>query len=211
MSLEATHIRFALDLKEKYQVQDIEKYVSGTIYPDSRYVTKIDRELTHNEDILKPEFAKDDFKKGWQVHQICDLMQNKMKKRALPEPFSEKYNGYDEQRWVVSTAMKIIQDMNDMQQFPIQDYLKYLEYAQNPNGEEIGEVKKYNQIMVDLYRGKKTTTLEDNYRMWLALGVDEELGLKIKSKTEELLKDIKLVKKIEDVYFDMIENYQDVL
>jgi len=98
-----------------------------------------------------------------------------------------------------------------MQQFPIQDYLKYLEYAQNPNGEEIGEVKKYNQIMVDLYRGKKTTTLEDNYRMWLALGVDEELGLKIKSKTEELLKDIKLVKKIEDVYFDMIENYQDVL
>lgn len=48
MSLGATHIRFALDLRDRYQVQDIEKYLSGTIYSDSRYVTKIDRNLTHN-------------------------------------------------------------------------------------------------------------------------------------------------------------------
>ncbi len=61
MSLEATHIRFALDLKDKYRVQAIEKYISGTTYPDSRYVTKIDRGLTHNDDILTPGFAKDDF------------------------------------------------------------------------------------------------------------------------------------------------------
>jgi hypothetical protein len=209
MSLEATHIRFALDLKDKYQVQDIEKYISGTIYPDSRYVTKIDREFTHNDGILRPEFAKDDFKKGWQVHQICDIMQNKMKKRALPEPFFEKYKGFEEQRWVISTAMKIIQDMNDMQQFPIQNYLKYLEFAHNPNGENIDEVKKYNQIMIDLYKNKGKTTVEDNYQMWLALGVNEELGLKVKNKTEELLKNKGLVVKIENVYNDMIENYNE--
>ncbi|MCK5416031.1 hypothetical protein KAI92_01230 [Candidatus Parcubacteria bacterium] len=211
MSLEATHIRFALDLKNKYQVQDIEKYISGTIYPDSHYVTKIDRELTHNDDILNPAFAKDDFKKGWQVHQICDIMQNRMKKRVLPKFFSKKHNGYDEQRWIISTSMKIIQDMNDMQQFPIQKYLKYLAFSYNPNGENINEIKKYNQIMVDLYKDKKKITVEDNFNMWLALGINEKLGIKIKTKTEELLKDEVLVKKIEHTYIDMLNNYKDIL
>lgn len=74
MSLEATHIRFALDLKDEYKIKDIKKYISGTVYPDSRYITGIDRNLTHYNDILKPEFAKDDFKKGWQVHQICGMI-----------------------------------------------------------------------------------------------------------------------------------------
>ena len=38
MALEATHIRFAYDLKEKYKITDLEKYISGLIYPDSRYI-----------------------------------------------------------------------------------------------------------------------------------------------------------------------------
>ena len=209
MSLEATHIRFALDLKEKYQVRDIEKYISGTIYPDSRYVTKINRELTHNDDILKPEFAKDDFRIGWQVHQICDIMQNIMKNKVLPGPFSKNYNGYDEHHWINYTAINIIRDMNDMQQFPIQEYLKFLEYAFNPNGENIDDIKKYNQIIIDLYKNKKRTSAEDYYNKLHALGVTEELSVKVKRKTEEFLKDKRLVEKIEHTYIDMIENYND--
>ena len=49
MALEATHMRFALDLKNKYQVRNIKKYIVGTIYPDSRYLSGIDRTLTHSE------------------------------------------------------------------------------------------------------------------------------------------------------------------
>jgi len=210
MSLEATHIRFALDIKEKYQVQDIEKYVSGTIYPDSRYITKIDRELTHNDDILRSEFAKNDFRKGWQVHQICDTIQNKIKKRALPELFLEKYNGYNEQRWVVSTAIKIIQDINDMQQFPIKDCLKYLKFSYNPNGENISDIKKYNKIIINLYKDKTKTTVEDNHKTWLALGIDNELNNKVKEKTKEFLKDKKLVKRIESCYQMILSDYIEV-
>ncbi len=87
MSLIATHIRFAINLKDIYHVQDIEKYIAGTVYPNSRYVTKIDRKLTHNNNILRPTFTKDDFKKGWQVHQICDIVQNKIKTKILPHFF----------------------------------------------------------------------------------------------------------------------------
>ena len=57
MALEATHIRFAFDLKDVYDVSDIDAFVSGSIYPDSRYVTGIDRLATHPEGYLNdPEF-----------------------------------------------------------------------------------------------------------------------------------------------------------
>jgi hypothetical protein len=47
MALEATHIRFALDLKDTYGVNDVHAFVSGAVYPDSRYVMGIDRIATH--------------------------------------------------------------------------------------------------------------------------------------------------------------------
>ena len=107
--------------------------------------------------------------------------------------------------------MKIIQDMNDMQNFDLQKNLKYLDFAYNPNGEDLSDIRKYNQIMIDLYKNKKITTVEDNYKMWLALGINKEQGDKIKKKTKEFLKDKKLVKKIEAIYDGMIANYKSVL
>ena len=158
MPLEATHIRFALDLKDEYKIKDIKKYISGTVYPDSSYITGIDRNLTHHEDILKSEFAKDDFKKGWQVHQICDMIMNKEKKKVLSSSFVDGRAGFNEEEWIISSAMKIIQDMNDMQNFDLQKNLKYLNFAYNPNGENLSDIRKYNQIIIDLYKNKKVTT-----------------------------------------------------
>jgi hypothetical protein len=211
MSLEATHIRFALELKDKYKIQDMGKYISGTIYPDSRYITKIERKLTHNDDILNPSFAIDDFRKGWQAHQICDSIQNYERKKMFPELFLKECDGWTEDFHVIATAIKIIQDMDDMQHFPIQDYLGYFEYAYNPNGEKIEEIKKYNQIMQNLYKDKKKTTVEDNHRMWLSLGIGETLGIKIKNKTEEFLKEKRLVSKISKVFDGMVKDFKEVI
>ena len=211
MSLEARHIRFALDLKDEYKIKDIEKYISGTIYPDSRYVTGIDRNLTHHNDILKSEFAKDDFKKGWQVHQICDMIMNREKTKVLPDLFVNECADFNKERWIISSAMKIIQDMNDMQKFDLQKNLEYLEFAYNPNGENLSDIKKYNQIIINLYKNKKVTTVDDYYKIWFVLGINKEQGDKIKEKTEEFLKYKRLVKKIEAIYDDMIANYKKVL
>jgi hypothetical protein len=41
MALEASHIRFALDLKEKFKVNNVQKYVYGTTYPDTRVLTRM--------------------------------------------------------------------------------------------------------------------------------------------------------------------------
>jgi len=210
MALEATHMRFALDLKDKYQVVDIEKYIVGSVYPDSRYVTGIDRTLTHGEWILADDFTVDDFHKGWQVHQLVDDIQAEIIKDYFPNlvPIFAKENKFTEREWPVFSAIKIIQDMDDLQKFDLRQSVKYLEnYVFNPNGEDIKKVQRYNQIMINLYKGKKKTTVEDNYQMWLALGVDRKSALNIKEQTEGLLKDVKMIKRIETIYDEMLRRF----
>lgn len=207
MALEATHMRFALDLKDEYQAIDLEKYIVGSIYPDSRYVTGIDRTLTHGEWILADDFTVDDFHKGWQVHQLADDIQTEIIKDYFPKlvPVFAKEDKMIKDEWPMFSAIKIIQDMNDLQKFDLQQSVKCLEnYVFNPNGEDIKKVRKYNQIMIDLYKNKKKTTIEDNYQMWLALGVNRESALNIKKQTEELLNNVEIVKKIEMIYDEML-------
>ena len=137
MALEATHMQFALDLKDEYQVIDLEKYIVGSIYPDSRYVTGIDRTLTHGEWILADDFTVDDFHKGWQVHQLADNIQTEIIKDYFPKlvPVFAKEDKMIKDEWTMFSAIKIIQDMNDLQKFDLQQSVKYLEnYVFNPNG-----------------------------------------------------------------------------
>lgn len=208
MPLHSTHIRFALDIKNDYQVQDIKKYISGAIYPDSRFFTKINRELTHGDEVLEPEFAIDDFRSGWQTHRICDRQFVKFNK-IIPLSSIKKLRFGDEE-WIFLTALKIVQDINDTKKFPIQKYIKYLEYARNPNGENLDKIKKYNQIVINLYKNKKVPTPGDYYQMWIALEIDNELGLKIKNKAIEIMNNNSLVKKIEKIYTNMIKNYRSI-
>jgi hypothetical protein len=121
MSLGATHIRFALDVKEEYKIKDLEKYISGVIYPDSRYITGIDRNLTHAHDLF---VADSDFKRGWQVHLICDEVQEAKRKELLPDLYKDK----NIDPWITNTAIKIIQDIDDFEAFNIQDYLDFFVY-----------------------------------------------------------------------------------
>ena len=207
MPLSATHIRFALDLQNEYKIKDLEKYIAGTVYPDSRYFTGIDRTLTHGEEIFQPEFATDDFKKGWQAHRICDRLQNKVKTKIFPEFFPENVSG-DEQRWIDSTALKIIEDMDDMQKFDIQTCLKYLEYANNPNGEKIELIRESNQSLVSLYRDKKVATIDDYYKALLFWKIDEELCKKVIETTKIFLADASLVDRVKNIYEEMMEEYK---
>jgi len=211
MSLEATHIRFALDLQNEYKIENIEQYISGAIYPDSRYVTGINRELTHSDRFLLPEFATDDFKAGWQTHQICDLVYNDVRRKLFVDLFPISYDSYNEQEWIVSTALKIIQDMDDMQAFDIKKYLKFLKYSRNPNGESIAGVENYNNIMINLYKDKEVTTIEDNINMWLALGPEAGLCEQVRAKTEEFLKDPAILTRIKLIYKEMLSSYQDIV
>lgn len=202
MALEASHIRFALDLKNKYQVSDIGKYLSGTIYPDSRYVTKIDRHLTHSADFMDENFIQgSDFRKGWSVHLLCDRIQYDITTEKLPE-LSDAGQGSD--GWVRRTALKILQDMDDIKKFDIKNQLQYLECVETPNGEDSQKVLEYNRIFSNMYKNPEKISFESYYQMWRLFGIGDELSAKVKQQAQEYSKDEKIGDFIEHIYDNML-------
>ena len=162
--------------------------------------------MTHGKDLFGAGSTQDDFKNGWHSHLICDKAQNIKRAELLPD-----INKGEADERVIKTAVKIIRDIQDFRCFDIQQYLDFLDYAENPNGEDINEVKKYNKIMQDMYRGEKEMTINDYYEMWLSLGISIELGQKVKKRTEELMRDNFVVQQIEKIYDQALGSYKHIL
>ncbi|MHB8831426.1 MAG: hypothetical protein ACYC44_04935 [Patescibacteria group bacterium] len=204
MALEATHRRFALDLKDKYQVKDLNKYIAGSIYPDSRYITKIDRKLTHPDDFMEWDILSlNDFKKGWHTHLVCDYVQWLVTKEKRPEIFEGEVKPFG-QIWIHRTALKVLQDNNDLHHFDILSCLPYLEYIENPNGEDSVTLEKYNQIFIREYSDPETFSLDNSDRIGLALGIGNDHIQEIRLQGEVYLKDPSMLDFLVNVYDEML-------
>lgn len=200
MPLEATHLRFALGVKDRYQIKDLRQYLTGATYPDSRYITGIKRDLTHGAQFLAPEFATNDFRAGWQTHELCDTAYIEIKQKLFPGWFTADENAYHEAEWVASTAIKIIEDMEDMQAFDIQRCLDFSTYDCGPNNEAMAILNKYNQAICRLYKGKAITTVEDNIDLWLSLSPRARLCDKIRDKAYGFLASPEILANIRAIY-----------
>lgn len=203
MALEATHIRFALDILDEDRVNSLREYLSGTIYPDSRYVTGIDRKLTHNTDVLCQGFVQNAFTRGWQAHCICDEVQRTTHKQLFPE--IDSYEGT--QKWLCQTAFKMLQDMSDAQKINVQKYLRFLDYADNPNNENIELVRQFNKSIQETYIERYITS-KTYHQMCIKLGFNKNLTECLIEKLEELRKDISSMKTIEQSYGIMMNTYR---
>jgi len=200
MSLEATHIRFALDLQDRLHVSDRKKYISGTIYPDSRYITKIDRTLTHDPELIRGLEDSDDFLKGIAVHYLCD----KITLDIQNEWFYHLLDGEKEwggKWWHAVTAMKIIQDIHDFSQINIESVLDDLDYVEARHGESIEDVRTFNKAVQTMYRGMEIIGPEHAMKFWHTLGLDSERAKKVFAKTEEFLG----VEKIYNLYDESLK------
>lgn len=211
MALAITHIKFAVDLKDYYKVADFSQYISGTSYPDSRYITKVERKVTHNiEDLESINLKNDDFRKGWHVHLLCDIVQSKAINELLPSEFNDEINEYgqDHKLWIKKTAVKNIQEINIFNdpKFNAQEYLDLLCYSHNPNGEDIVKIKESNLLIVNIFANKTKISIDEYNRFWKALGLNENLLLKINTKTNELMQN-KIITDIinNDLYKKMID------
>ncbi|MBI4239471.1 hypothetical protein HY620_00590 [Candidatus Uhrbacteria bacterium] len=202
MALEASHIRFALDLKEKYHVTDIQRYLSGTLYPDSRYSTGIARRLTHpNEGI----FGEDDFKKGWQAHLMVDDIQLTLIRNAMPDVFGGEIRQNSDE-WVKLTAIKVLQDIDDCKKFDIARYLSFV--AENPNNEDIEVIKKYNNVVSEMYSRPESINIDSYSVVWKVFGLSEELAEKITTQTEEYSADERVMQLVASLYGGVLEKIQ---
>lgn len=214
MALIGTHIRFALDIKDNFNIKNLDKYISGTIYPDSRYITKIDRKITHWTDIYDSKFCQnDDFKKGWMTHLIYDRIQGDILREIFPElfvKFKEEKIILSPENWVLRTSLKILQDLDDISKFHIKKYLKCLNYIETPNQEKIKLMKEYNQVFVDIYQ-KEEIVIQDLINMWIKFGVKRELTDLIEKKTNEFNLDKEILEKIPLIYPETIKHYKKEL
>ena len=200
MALEATHIRFAVDLQKKYGIKDPARYISGSIYPDSRYVTKIDRMATHPEDYMSWDLKRiDDFKKGWHAHLMADQIQFDVTRELLPQVFVGS-QGQGGERWIKHTALKILQDLDDVKKFDITYYLPFLDHPENPNGENIKTIKQYNAMFQKMYAKPEVMSIDGCYEMWRQFGIGDELAVKLKLQAEAYASDKVVMDAVPQIY-----------
>lgn len=213
MALEGTHLRFALEVKDTFGVTDLNKYLSGAIYPDSRYVTKTDRILTHDKSYHSSNFyLQDDFKKGWVSHLICDQAQYDL----MIVDFADLLEGlpptvtHGDENWIVRTTIKILQDMSDVRSFDIKPYLHHLDYVENPNGEDPSILKDYNLSFKKFYQNV-STDIDKMAVMLGELGIEDNLVEKLVVRARLYQQNPLIIQRVEKLYQKTVDIHQKYL
>lgn len=206
MSLEATHLRFSLAIKEDLGVVDLEKFVAGVIYPDSRRVTGSNRILTHSLDYFTGRKILTDFEKGWLSHIVGDKIFNEVTEDKFADLVLFEDPG---SRWPAEMAIKIIQDAGDFLNFDIRSIIDYLDYYEIHFREDERKVIAYSDIIKNLYKDKTKLTVEDYLLMWEKLGMNRERLISVRKKIVEFYEDEKLIKNINENFADGMDLYRD--
>ncbi len=204
MALEGTHIKFALDLLQQgyFEVENQSEYLAGSVYPDSRYITKVNRELTHPVHLLKKDESFDDFTKGWHTHLIYDHISLQIHQELFPEILANK-DGYD--GWIWRSAIKIIEDIHTTSIFSIGPYLDFATYIHRPLHEKTADIVKYYSIMLKLYQNSEPITLEATTIMCRELGIEEAAVHDMNTAVTTLLQDPANNQKIASVRLEALK------
>ena len=200
MALPATHIRFAVTLADQLSVADMPAYLSGTLYPDSRWMTGIEREHTHDRRFLEPDFVSDDFSLGWQIHCVCDQIQGDVHGDLLVG-LSQLT---PDERWIRVSAAKAVQDVNDAARGEIQRHLSLLTDNRTPNGESGEGVSAYLELIRGVYSRNVPPVWSDYAALWAGVGLDRQLISRIEEQVERIMGDEILVNDLFGVFQQMV-------
>jgi len=207
MALPATHIRFALDLAHRFPITYLDRYITGTLYPDSRWMTGVDRLKSHHRRYLSPDFPDSEYTYGIHIHCVCDKIQSRVFEEWLPGPADVN----DQARWVYLSAAKMIQDRVDMQAFDMQACLPFLSYAENPNQEDIHGVMMFNRIIQNAYRYKQQLDFQDYFDLWVHVGLPPDKAAEMISEMQRMAGDEDLVQLIKKSYGETLGRAESIL
>lgn len=188
MALPATHIRFAAALSGHLSVADMAAYFSGTLYPDSRWLTGLDRQQTHGRRFLDPQFPADDFTLGWHVHCAADRIQAQIHAELLAD-LAELDS---EARWIRVSAAKAVQDRSDAASGELEAPLALLRDIRTPNGESAQGVDTYFDLVRRVYSRRNKPRWSDYAELWAGVGLDREKIGMIAAQVERILADAAL-------------------
>lgn len=204
MAMEATHIRFALDLMPMLRIADIDAYCAGAVYPDTRYVTRVDRHVTHGPACPHDPFADDltDFERGWATHLLYDHLAGDVMKSYLSPDLGELRQGSP--AWAMLGAMKIVEDLESIRLKPeLLQHLQRLSIRQSPAGESSEQLDEFCDIASSLYRSVPAVV---DYCKWIVkLGVSESLAHTIQTHVRAIQNDADFSAKIRAIYGETLE------
>lgn len=207
MALPATHIRFALDLAHRFPITYLDRYIAGTLYPDSRWLTGVDRLKSHDQKYLTPDFPGSEYTYGIHIHCVCDRIQSLV--------FAERLPGLaglnDQDRWVYLSAAKMIQDRFDMQEFDLQSCLPFLTYAETPNYEDVKGVLAFNRIIQNAYRHKQQLDFQDYFDLWVHVSLSPDTAAEMVSEMRRMAGDEDLVQLIKNSYGETLGRAESTL
>src|SRR3989338_4047671 len=199
MAMELTHIRFAHDLKQVLHVQNESSYYAGAVYPDSRYMTKIDRSLTHGAKSPNDPFTPglSDFEKGWATHLSYDRKAHPQYVTLSPWSMEEAQQGNPV--WQFMSAVKIVEDLQSYEAMngEVQMILS-LSFPVHPNNESPQIMQNYSDIQKTLYQVKPT--LKDYRIFWNNLSGESDVIDSIIKYTKSFLHDDVIQQKIKAIY-----------
>jgi hypothetical protein len=211
MALYGSHLRFAEDVKNDFHIKDENKYFSGTVYPDSRYYTKIERNLAHDKRYLERSFyIHDDFRKGWAVHLLYDDLQFSMIDKLFPELFDSTGIKYGNNNWITRTVLKILQDMDDVKNCDIGTLVKHLKYIETPNREEAKLIEKYNQRIIEVYSRSGPLTINDYFYLGQPMEMKGDILEKLNDEIITMQRNLLVMEKISFLYDHTFNAYKDM-
>ncbi len=197
--MELTHVRFARDLKERLSIEDESAYYAGTIYPDSRYMTRIDRNLTHAGIGSQDPFAAGltDFEKGWATHLLYDHYAHPLYVQLSPWPEEKTQPG--NQVWQFISAAKVVEDMQSYQAMNGDvAMILDIDFLERPNNEDPAVMQAYARIQRTLYQQQPAT---DHYlAFWLALSSNRQVIDGVMNHVKEMLRNDDHQERIRRIY-----------
>lgn len=163
MAMEATHVLFARDLQKDLFVKDPSAFFSGCVYPDSRYVTHVSRDITHGIDTPQSPFiiGLSDFEKGWATHLLYDQLGGKRMREFL-----EGDPDFSREALITMTAMKLLEDQQSYDRLggEAAKIFRTMRIDVSPKGEDVDAVRAYLEMNAELYAKRPEF---DDYRRLL--------------------------------------------
>ncbi len=197
--MELTHVRFARDLKNRLSIEDEAAYYAGAIYPDSRYMTKINRNLTHAGASPQDPFAigLSDFEKGWATHLLYDRLAHPQYVRLSPWPEEKTQQGNPV--WQFISAAKVVEDIASYRAMDGDvGLILDINFLELPHDEDPAIMREYSQIQKTLYQQPPTF---DHYRdFWVALSGNAQVTASVMWYAQEMLADDRMRTAIEEIY-----------
>lgn len=196
MSSFVTHIVIAKKLLNKLNITDRRKYYLGTSLPDIRKLGNIERDVTHFKEPTIREILeeKDDHKKGVLLHLLLD------KKRFGYYKRNNIFSLFPSEDFHIKDNLsKLVEDMILYKK--VDNWIEISEYLLDTNNYTDWEItdediKKWNEIIrAYINQGKGI-----NLYAIKPLGYDEQRIGRINKIATELIKDTRIVRRVENFY-----------